>query len=148
MQWSTSVCHIARRSVMAYKTTAMPIYTSEALANSAKISLYDSIDSDVLASYSEFALSSMLFFAMKEGACSEQSSRMTSMDSASKNASEYCGSINMGQPQHCPVVNWVASLGQGLSVAVGRQLGSFTRPGPFGSCGSSTGWLHSARAFR
>lgn len=35
-------------------------------------------------------LANLLFHAMKEGACSEQSSRMTAMDSASKNASE-CG---------------------------------------------------------
>ncbi|KAK3741895.1 hypothetical protein QZH41_005105 [Actinostola sp. cb2023] len=37
-------------------------------------------------SYQEFSLASMLYFAMKEGACSEQSSRMTAMGAASKNA--------------------------------------------------------------
>ena len=49
-------------------------------------STYDDLDSDVIQSYSEFSLASLLFYGMKEGACSEQSSRMTAMDSASKNA--------------------------------------------------------------
>ena len=50
------------------------------------LSTYDDLDSDVIQSYSEFSLASLLFYGMKVGACSEQSSRMTAMDSASKNA--------------------------------------------------------------
>lgn len=50
------------------------------------LSSYDDLDSDVVKNYSEFSLASLLFYGMKEGACSEQSSRMTAMDSASKNA--------------------------------------------------------------
>ena len=50
------------------------------------LSTYDDLDLDVIQSYSEFSLASLLFCGMKEGACSEQSSRMTAMDSASKNA--------------------------------------------------------------
>ena len=50
------------------------------------LSTYDDLDSDVIKNYSEFSLASLLFYGMKEGACSEQSSRMTAMDSASKNA--------------------------------------------------------------
>ena len=50
------------------------------------LSTYDDLDSDVIQSYSEFSLASLLFYGMKEGACNEQSSRMTAMDSASKNA--------------------------------------------------------------
>lgn len=34
------------------------------------------------------SLANLVFYAMKEGACSEQSSRMTAMDAASKNAGE------------------------------------------------------------
>lgn len=59
------------------------------MANAEKISLYDSLDDDVLTSYNEFALASLLYYAMKESACSEQSSRMTAMDSASKNAGKH-----------------------------------------------------------
>jgi len=57
------------------------------------LSSYDDLDSDIIKNYSEFSLASLLFYGMKEGACSEQSSRMTAMDSASKNAgkqSELC----------------------------------------------------------
>lgn len=54
------------------------------------MSSYDDLDSDVIRSYQEFSLASLLFFAMKEGACSEQSSRMTAMDGASKNAGMTC----------------------------------------------------------
>lgn len=58
------------------------------------LSTYDDLDSDVIKNYSEFSLASLLFYGMKEGACSEQSSRMTSMDAASKNAGKYFNDIN------------------------------------------------------
>lgn len=48
--------------------------------------IYDDIDADVLRNYQEFALVNILYFAMKESTTSEQSARMTAMDSASKNA--------------------------------------------------------------
>lgn len=57
-----------------------------AISNCPKIELYDSLDADVLRSYHEYSLASLIFYAMKENACSEQSSRMTAMDNASKNA--------------------------------------------------------------
>ena len=49
---------------------------------------YDDVDAHVLQCYHEMTLANLLFHAMKEGACSEQSARMTAMDSASKNASK------------------------------------------------------------
>lgn len=51
--------------------------------------LYDGVDDEVLRSFHEMALANLIFYAMKEGACSEQSSRMTAMDAASKNAGNY-----------------------------------------------------------
>ena len=50
--------------------------------------MYDDLDADVVRNYSEFSLASVIFYGMKEGACSEQSSRMTAMDNASKNAGQ------------------------------------------------------------
>ena len=50
------------------------------------INLYDDVDADVLRNYHEFTLASTIFYGLKESACSEQSSRMTAMESASKNA--------------------------------------------------------------
>ena len=51
-----------------------------------KMLLYDDVDDEVLRSFHEMSLANLIFYAMKEGACSEQSSRMTAMDAASKNA--------------------------------------------------------------
>merc|ERR1711963_597558 len=51
--------------------------------------------SEVTQSYLEFSLASMLYYAMKEGACSEQSSRMTAMDNASKNAGEMIDKLTL-----------------------------------------------------
>ena len=36
------------RSVVSFRTTAMPLFSSAAVASSAKMPIYDSIDSDVL----------------------------------------------------------------------------------------------------
>lgn len=50
------------------------------------MSLYDSIDDSVLLDYVNYSLAQVLYYALKEAAASEQSSRMTAMDSATKNA--------------------------------------------------------------
>ncbi|KAI1286945.1 ATP synthase subunit gamma, mitochondrial [Halotydeus destructor] len=76
------------RTVVSYDATAMAIFSLEAITSSPKMTIYDSIDSDVMRSYYEYSLASLLFYAMKENACSEQSARMSAMDNASKNAGE------------------------------------------------------------
>jgi len=83
------------KSVVSYQTTIMPVYNSESLSSAEKLPMYDSIDEDVLRSYNEFALLSKVLYAMKEGACSEQSSRMTAMDAASKNAGEMIDKLTL-----------------------------------------------------
>ena len=64
----------------------MTLYTEEVVAAAPKLSDYDSVDEEVLKCYNEYMLASRIYYALKESACSEQSSRMTAMDSASKNA--------------------------------------------------------------
>lgn len=76
------------RSVVSYVIDKLPLFDKTAVAAAPKLSVYDSLDEDVVQSYLEFSLASLLFYSMKEGACSEQSSRMSSMDNASKNAGE------------------------------------------------------------
>jgi len=76
------------RSVVSYKPTIKPLFSLEAIMRADKINLYDDIDSEVLRSYMEYNLASLVYYAMKENAASEQSSRMTAMDNASKNAGE------------------------------------------------------------
>ncbi|XP_018013149.1 ATP synthase subunit gamma, mitochondrial [Hyalella azteca] len=76
------------KSVVAYNTTVLPVFTADSITSAEKLSVYDSLDADVIQSYMEYSLASLLFYAFKEGACSEQSARMTAMDGASKNAGE------------------------------------------------------------
>merc|ERR1711983_181170 len=65
------------KSVVSYKTSQISIY------------------SDVIQSYLEYSLASMIYYALKEGACSEQSSRMTAMDNSSKNAGEMIDKLTL-----------------------------------------------------
>jgi len=76
------------KSVVSYDTTAVPIFSQDTIQESEKISAYDSLDADVVQSYLEYSMASLVYYAMKEGATSEQSSRMTAMDNSSKNAGE------------------------------------------------------------
>lgn len=83
------------RSVVAYNTSTIPLFNTSTISESDKLSVYDSIDQEVLESFNEFSLASLIFYAMKEGACSEQSARMTAMDSASKNAGEMIDKLTL-----------------------------------------------------
>jgi len=76
------------KSVVSYNTTAIPIYSKDVIMGADKLAVYDSLDADVMQSYQEFSLASLVYYAMKEGATSEQSSRMTAMDNSTKNAGE------------------------------------------------------------
>ncbi|XP_034950846.1 ATP synthase subunit gamma, mitochondrial [Chelonus insularis] len=92
---SGSIVYNRFRSVVSYKIDELPLFDKQAVTASPKLSIYDSIDEDVLQSYLEFSLASLLFYSMKEGACSEQSSRMTAMDNASKNAGEMIDKLTL-----------------------------------------------------
>lgn len=83
------------KTVVSYKTTEMPLFTQSAVQKSKNIFAYDSVDDLVLRDYYEYQLSSCIFYALKECACSEQSSRMTAMDSATKNADEMIEKLQM-----------------------------------------------------
>lgn len=81
--------------MVSYDTTELPLYSLDAVSQSPNLAVYDSLDAEVTQSYLEFSLASMLYYAMKEGACSEQSSRMTAMDNASKNAGEMIDKLTL-----------------------------------------------------
>ncbi|KAK2143823.1 hypothetical protein NP493_4403g00003 [Ridgeia piscesae] len=83
------------RSIVSYNTTTIPLYSVGTISEADNITQYDSIDEDVLRNYQEFSLASLIYFAMKESACSEQSARMTAMESASKNAGEMIEKLQM-----------------------------------------------------
>jgi len=76
------------KSVVSNETLEIPIYSQDLIASSEKVSVYDSLDADVVQSYLEYSLASLVYYCMKEGATSEQASRMSAMDNSSKNAGE------------------------------------------------------------
>jgi len=94
---TAAVVHNVFKTVVSYNTTTrpLPIPGTTALAAASKLSVYDGLDDSVLRSVAEFSIVATLFFAMRESAASEQSSRMTAMDSASKNAGEMINKLTM-----------------------------------------------------
>jgi len=76
------------KSVVSYNTSEIPIFSLNSINSAPKMTTYDSLDSDVLQCYMEYSMAAQLYYTMKENACSEQSSRMSAMDNASKNAGE------------------------------------------------------------
>lgn len=83
------------RTVVSYLTSDQPVFSLDQMSNSPKIYDYDSVDADVLRNYYEYSLASLIYYVMKENACSEQSARMSAMDNASKNAGEMIGKLSL-----------------------------------------------------
>jgi len=83
------------KSVVSYQTEEVPLVSAKAMLSAPKLQLYDSIDQGVLESYQEFTAAALIYYTMKQSACSEQSSRMTAMDNASKNAAEMIGKLTL-----------------------------------------------------
>ncbi|KAA0721133.1 ATP synthase subunit gamma, mitochondrial F-ATPase gamma subunit [Triplophysa tibetana] len=83
------------RSVISYKTDEKPLFSVDSVASSESMGIYDDIDADVLRNYQEFSLVNMIYFGLKESTTSEQSARMSAMDSASKNASEMIDKLTL-----------------------------------------------------
>jgi len=73
----------------------LPIFSLDTVSHAEKLNIYDSLDADVIQSYVEYSLASLFYYVLKECACSEQSSRMTAMDAASKNAGEMIDKLTM-----------------------------------------------------
>ncbi|ROL50140.1 ATP synthase subunit gamma, mitochondrial [Anabarilius grahami] len=83
------------RSVISYKTDEKPLFSTDTVASSENMGIYDDIDADVLRNYQEFALVNVIFYGLKESTTSEQSARMTAMDNASKNASDIIDKLTL-----------------------------------------------------
>jgi len=76
------------KNVASNETQEIPLYSQDLITSSESVSVYDSLDADVVQSYLEYSLASLVYYCMKEGATSEQASRMSAMDNSSKNAGE------------------------------------------------------------
>lgn len=83
------------RSVVSYQIATLPLFNLETVTNSEKYPIYDSLDNEVVRSYMEYSLASLIYYAMKESSCSEQSSRMSAMDNATKNAGEMIDKLTL-----------------------------------------------------
>jgi len=83
------------RSVISYRTSTMPMYTEENVNSAKQLLVYDSLDDETIQCYNEFAFVSRVYYALKEAQCSEQSARMSAMDSATKNADEMIYKLTM-----------------------------------------------------
>jgi len=76
------------KSAISYSLKKEPFYSTSLVAASKNYGLFDSMDAETLKCFQEFQLASLLFYGFKENTTSEQSSRMSAMDNASKNAGE------------------------------------------------------------
>ena len=92
---SAEIVYSKFKTVVSYLTTQQPLVPLRTLTESEKMAVYDDVDDDVLRCYHEMTLANLIFYAMKEAACSEQSSRMTAMDGASKNAKEMISKLTL-----------------------------------------------------
>jgi len=76
------------KSAMTNIIKHQPVFSEEAVATSPNMSVYDSLDEDVIKSFQEFQLANTVYYTIKENYTSEQGARMVSMDGATKNAGE------------------------------------------------------------
>ena len=57
--------YFSLRSVVSYNTTVIDIYSPAEVEKAKNLSVYDSLDSDVMQSYLEYSLASMIYYCMK-----------------------------------------------------------------------------------
>merc|ERR1712168_1506247 len=76
------------KSAISYEMTPQDIHSFNTLTTAESMLQYDDVDEAVLQNFYEFSLANLVFYGMKESACSEQSARMSAMDSATKNAGD------------------------------------------------------------
>ncbi|KAF9414237.1 hypothetical protein HW555_007780 [Spodoptera exigua] len=75
-------------SPVKYELDVVPVFAKEKIETAPNMMAFDGVDAEAIESYAEWTLVALLYYALKEGAASEQSSRMSAMDNATKNADE------------------------------------------------------------
>lgn len=83
------------KSAISYDLSRQDIHSFNTLSTAETMLQFDDVDEDVLQNFYEFSLANLVFFGMKESACSEQSARMSAMDSATKNAGEMISALQI-----------------------------------------------------
>ncbi|KAI8816042.1 ATP synthase F1, gamma subunit [Fimicolochytrium jonesii] len=88
IQYETAVVVYNKfKSVIAFDTVTVPVYSLKALAESPKLAAYE-VEEPVLKSFEEFALANTIYWGIAEGNASEQAAKRTAMENATKNAGE------------------------------------------------------------
>jgi len=83
------------KSAISYEMTPQPIHSFTTLTTAETMLQYDDVDEAVLQNFYEFSLANLVFYGMKESACSEQSARMSAMDNATKNAGDMIDALQI-----------------------------------------------------
>jgi len=86
------------KNAASYLTSERPVVTNAMLTSESAIealSHYEDVDDESVQNYSEFTLANNMYYCMIESACSEQSSRMTSMQNATNNAEDMIDSLRL-----------------------------------------------------
>jgi len=83
------------KSAISYDLSLQDIHSFSTLSTAETMLQFDDVDEDVLQNFYEFSLANLVFFGMKESACSEQSARMSAMDNATKNAGEMISALQI-----------------------------------------------------
>jgi len=83
---SGQVLYNWHKSAMTQEIKDLGVASPEGMEAMKGIEAFDSVDEDVLLSFTEFALASTVYGCYKENYISEQAARMIAMDGASKNA--------------------------------------------------------------
>ncbi|KAI3383620.1 hypothetical protein SNEBB_006822 [Seison nebaliae] len=83
------------KSALSNSTVPLPIYSLKCITEAKNYGKYDSVDADVIQSFQEFNFTSLVYYTLKENSTSEQSSRMSAMDNATKNASEMIDKLTL-----------------------------------------------------
>jgi len=85
------------QSAIAYDTVTEPIFGLNTMKAAPEMLEYgaDEADEDVVEFFHEYTLACKIYSAIKEGACSEQSARMTAMDNATNNSEDMIKTLNL-----------------------------------------------------
>ncbi|KAJ3327892.1 atp3 gamma subunit of the F1 sector of mitochondrial F1F0 ATP synthase [Blyttiomyces sp. JEL0837] len=76
------------KSVIAFETTNIPVFSLETIQASPKLAAYDEVEDDILKNFEEFTFANSLYWALSEGYASEMAAKRTAMENATKNAGE------------------------------------------------------------
>lgn len=85
VQPDVKVIYNVFKSVIAYETTPIPVFSDKQLQASPKLAAYEYEDS-VLEAYSQFLFASQVFRGLVEGHAAEMSAKRMAMENASKNS--------------------------------------------------------------